>query len=140
MDLDHGTISGVDLLASGKTISETAVALDVSRADCERVVPVSCGSAGGVEYSRTGVVGRSHRPVASTVAESARVLAEEMKKGEPVACGRACMKACRLYGAEVPTGSTDVEEIAVTEKERSKEKTATGILCELRLSLTFCCS
>ena len=32
------------------------------------------------------------------------------------------LKACRLYGAELPSGSTDVEEIVVVEKERVKQR------------------
>lgn len=115
--------AAVDLLASGKTISETAVALDVSR----QTVSEWCRSHAGVQAElharRQELWAGTTDRLRSLLPKALEVLAEEMEEGENrLLAAVHVLKACRLYGAEVPTGSTDVEEIIVTEKERVNGK------------------
>ena len=58
------------------------------------------------------------------------VLAEELKGENRLQVAVHVLKACRLYGAEVRTGSTDAEEIVVAEKERVKKRKQRGVLCQ----------
>ena len=114
--------AAVDLLASGKTLSETAVALDVSR----QTVHEWCRSHPGVQAELntrrqelwTGTTDR----LRALLPKALEVLAEELKGENRLHAAVHVLKACRLYGAELPIGSTDAEEIAVAEKARVKER------------------
>jgi len=114
--------TAVDLLASGKTISETAVAMDVSR----QTVSEWCKSYPGVQAELnarrqelwTGTTDR----LRSLLPKALEVLAEELKGENRLHAAVHVLKACRLYGAELSTGSTDAEEIEVAERERIKKR------------------
>jgi SAM-dependent methyltransferase len=121
--------TAVDLLASGKTLSEIAVALDVPR----QTISEWCRSHAGVQAELkirrqelwTGTTDR----LRALLPEALEVLAEELKGENRLHAAVHVLKFCRLYGAELPIGSMDVGEIVVTEKERVKERSpqqATG--------------
>jgi len=114
--------TAVDLLASGKTISETAVAMDVSR----QTVSEWCKSYPGVQAElnarRQELWSGTTDRLRSLLPKALEVLAEELKGENRLHAAVHVLKACRLYGAELPAGSTDAEEIEVTERERVKKR------------------
>ena len=114
--------TAVDLLASGKTISETAVAMDVSR----QTVSEWCKSYPGVQAElnarRQELWSGTTDRLRSLLPKALEVLAEELKGENRLHAAVHVLKACRLYGAELSTGSTDAEEIEVAERERIKKR------------------
>lgn len=114
--------AAVDLLSTGKTVSETAEALEVP----VQTISEWCKSYPGVQAELnarrqelwTGTTDR----LRSLLPKALEVLAEELKGENRLHAAVHVLKACRLYGAELSTGSTDAEEIEVAERERVKKR------------------
>ena len=114
--------TAVDLLATGRTIGETAEALKVPR----QTVHEWCRSHPGVQAELntrrqelwTGTTDR----LRALLPKALEVLAEELKGENRLHAAVHVLKACRLYGAELPLGPTDVGEIVIVEKERLKKR------------------
>ena len=128
--------AAVDLLASGKTLSEVAVAIEVPM----QTVSEWCKSYPGVQAELnarrqelwTGTTDR----LRSLLPKALEVLAEELKGGEPLAGGGACVEGLSTVWRGVAhrfdrcRGNCDCGEGA------SEEKTATDVLCQHSLSET----
>ena len=114
--------AAVDWLVGGKTISETARALEVP----VQAVQEWCRTHPGVQAELHAQ--RQERWMGTTdrlralLPKALEVLAEELKGENRLHAAVHVLKACRLYGAELPVGSTDAEEIVVAEKERVKKR------------------
>ena len=114
--------TAVDLLASGKTFSETAEALEVPL----QTVSEWCKSYPGVQAELnarrqelwTGIADR----LRSLLPKALEVLTHELEGENRLQAAVHVLKACRLYGAELPVGPTDVGEIVIVEKERLKQR------------------
>ena len=106
----------------GRLVSETAVALEVP----VQTVSEWCRSHPGVQAELnarrqelwTGTTDR----LRSLLPKALEVLAEELKGENRLHAAVHVLKACRLYGAELPLGPTDVGEIVIVEKERVKKR------------------
>jgi hypothetical protein len=114
--------TAVDLLATGRTIGETAEALKVPM----QTVHEWCRSHPGVQAELntrrqevwTGTTDR----LRALLPKALEVLAEELKGENRLHAAVHVLKACRLYGAELPLGSTDAEDIVISQKERVKNR------------------
>ena len=114
--------TAVDLLATGRTIGETAEALEMP----VQTVHEWCRSHPGVQAELntrrqelwTGTTDR----LRALLPKALEVLAEELKGENRLHAAVHVLKACRLYGAELPLGPTDVGEIVIVEKERLKQR------------------
>ena len=114
--------AAVDLLATGKTVSETAEALEVPVQTVSEWYRSHPGVQAELNARRhelwTGTTDR----LRALLPKALEVLAEELKGENRLQAAVHVLKACRLYGAEVPTGSTDAEDIVIGEKERVKKR------------------
>jgi hypothetical protein len=114
--------AAVDLLATGRTIGETAEALEMP----VQTVHEWCRSHPAVQAELntrrqelwTGTTDR----LRALLPKALEVLAEELKGENRLHAAVHVLKACRLYGAELPLGPTDVGEIVIVEKERVKQR------------------
>jgi hypothetical protein len=114
--------AAVDLLATGKTVSEIAVALEVPVQTVSEWYRSHPGIQAELHAQRQELwMGTTDR-LRALLPKALEVLAEELKGENRLHAAVHVLKACRLYGAEVPTGSTDAEEIVVAEKERVKRR------------------
>lgn len=114
--------AAVDLLASGKTVSETAVALEVPVQTVSEWYRSHPGVEAELNARREDLWAGTADRLRALLPKALEVLAEELKGENRLHAAVHVLKACRLYGAELPVGSTDVEEIVLTEKARVKSK------------------
>jgi hypothetical protein len=123
--------TAVDLLAGGRTPSETAEALKVPM----QTVHEWCRSHPGVQAELntrrqelwTGTTDR----LRLLLPKALEVLAEELQGENRLQAAVHVLKACRLYGAEVPTGATDAEDIVIRKKERVKNRQQRSFFADL---------
>ena len=123
--------TALDLLATGKLVSEIAVALEVP----VQTVQEWCRSHPGVQAELntrrqelwTGTIDR----LRLLLPKALEVLAEELQGKNRLQAAVHVLKACRLYGAEVPTGATDAEDIVIREKERVKNRQQRSFFADL---------
>jgi hypothetical protein len=123
--------TAVDLLAGGRTPSETAEALKVPM----QTVHEWCRSHPGVQAELntrrqelwTGTTDR----LRALLPKALEVLAEELKGENRLHAAVHVLKACRLYGAELRSGSTDAEDIVIMEKERVKNRQQRSFFADL---------
>lgn len=114
--------TAVDLLASGKTVSETARALEVAVQTVSEWYRSHPGVQAELNACRQDLWTGTTDRLRALLPKALEVLAEELKGENRLQADVHVLKACRLYGAEVPLGPTDVEEIVIEEKERLKER------------------
>jgi hypothetical protein len=114
--------TAVDLLASGKTISETAKVLEVPVQTVSEWYRSHPGVQAELNARRQELWTDTTDRLRALLPKALEVLAEELKGENRLHAAVHVLKACRLYGAELPIGSTDAEEIAVAEKARVKER------------------
>jgi transposase-like protein len=114
--------TAVDQLASGKTVSEIAEALEVS----PQTVSEWCKSHLGVQAALNGRRHEIWRGTAdrlrTLLPKALEVLELELQGEDRLQAAVHVLKACRLYGTELPLGPTDVGEIVIVEKERLKQR------------------
>ena len=109
--------TAVDLLASGKTVAETAQALDVTRQTVGawlRHPGVQAALNGRRQELWVGVTDR----LRGLLPKALDVLAQELEGENPVPVAVHILKACGRYGLLAPDGPVEVEEAAVAEQER----------------------
>jgi hypothetical protein len=114
--------TAVDLLSSGKTVSETAGALEVPVQTVSEWYRSHPGVQAELNACRQELWTGTADRLRALLPKALEVLAEELKGENRLHAAVHVLKACRLYGAELPLGSTDVGEIVVTEKERVKKR------------------
>jgi hypothetical protein len=114
--------AAVGLLATGKTVSETAEALEVP----VQTVGEWYRSHPGVQAALNGRRHEIWRGTAdrlrALLPKALEVLELELQGEDRLQAAVHVLKACRLYGAELPLGPTDVGEIVIVEKERVKQR------------------
>src|SRR4029450_11045120 len=123
--------TAVDLLATGRTIGETAEALKVPM----QTVHEWCRSHPGVQAELNACrqelwTGTADR-LRALLPKALEVLAEELKGENRLHAAVHVLKACRLYGAELPSGSTDAEDIVIMQKERVKDRQQRSFFADL---------
>ena len=114
--------AAVDLLATGKTVSEIAGALEVPVQTISEWYKCHPGVQAELNARRQELWAGTADRLRALLPKVLEVLAEELKGENRLHAAVHVLKACRLYGAELPSGSTDVEEIVVMEKERVKKR------------------
>jgi hypothetical protein len=109
--------TAVGLLASGKTVEETAQALDVTRQTVGawlRHPGMQAALNGRRQEQWTGMVDR----LRSLLPKALDVLEQELEGENRIQAAVHLLKAAGAYGLSVPSGPVDPEEAAVAEQER----------------------
>jgi hypothetical protein len=114
--------SAINLLATGKSISETAEALEVPVQTVSEWYRSHPGVQAELNACRQELWTGTTDRLRALLPKALEVLAEELKGENRLHAAVHVLKACRLYGAELPFGPTDVGEIVIVEKERVKQR------------------
>jgi len=114
--------TAVALLASGKTITDTAKALDVSRQTVSEWFNDHPGVQPALNSRRQELWAGMTDTLRGLLPKALEVLAHEMDGGQPLPAAVHVLKACGLYGLPVPQGPTAPEDVARAERLRQKAR------------------
>jgi hypothetical protein len=114
--------AAVDLLATGKTVSETAVALEVPVQTVSEWYRSHPGVQAELNACRQELWTGTTDRLRALLPKALAALTHELEGENRLQAAVHVLKACRLYGAELPLGPTDVGEIVIVEKERVKQR------------------
>ena len=123
--------SAINLLVTGKSISETAVALEVPVQTVSEWYKSHPGVQAELNARRQELWAGTADRLRALLPKALEVLAEELQGENRLQAAVHVLKACRLYGAEVPTGATDAEDIVIREKERVKNRQQRSFFADL---------
>ena len=114
--------TAVDLLASGKTITDTAKLVDVTRQTVSEWVHHHPGFQAALNSRRQELwAGMSDR-LRGLLPKALDVLEHELDGETPLPAAVHILKACGLYGLLIPAGPVEPEEAAVAEQERVNQR------------------
>ena len=106
--------TAVDLLASGKTVTDTAAAIEVTRQTVSEWLNHHPGFQAALNRRRQELWSDMVDGLRALTPKALAVLARELDGGAPLAAAIHVLKATGLYGGIVaPSGPTEVEEIAL---------------------------
>ena len=114
--------AAVDLIATGKTISEIAAALEVPLQTVSEWYKSHPGVQVELNVRRQALWTGTADRLRTLLPKALEVLTHELEGENRLQAAVHVLKACRLYGAELPLGPTDVGELVIVEKERLKQR------------------
>ena len=104
--------TAVDLLASGKTVTDTAAAVEVTRQTVSEWVNHHPGFQAALNRRRQELWGNMVDGLRALAPKAMAVLEKELDGETPVPAAIHVLRACGLYGAAAPAGPIEPEEIA----------------------------
>ena len=110
--------AAVDLLASGKTGSETAQALEVDPQTISQWQTQHYGVQAALNARRQEQWGEQMHRLRVLLPKALDVLDQELEGDNPIPAAIHVLKACKLYGTPMVAGPTDVEDIAIAAQSR----------------------
>jgi hypothetical protein len=114
--------TAVDLLASGKTVTDTAAAVEVTRQTVSEWLNHHPGFQAALNSRRQELwVGMTNR-LRGLLPKALEVLKCELEGEHPLPAAVHVLKACGLYGVVSPLGPTEVEDAVLAEQERRSER------------------
>jgi len=114
--------TAVDLLASGKTLTDTAKALEVTRQTVSEWFNHHAGFQAALNSRRQELwVGMTNR-LRGLLPKALEVLQSELEGEHPLPAAVHVLKACGLYGNISPLGPTEVEDALLAEQERQSAR------------------
>ncbi len=123
--------AAVDLLCSGKTLTDTAATLAIRRQTVSAWVNHDPGFAAALNSRRQELWDGAAERLRGMLPAALDVLAEALDGDQPLAAAIHILKACGLYGGiPAPQGPTEPAEAAITQKRRDYDR----LLAELAAS------
>src|SRR4029453_14508443 len=120
--------TAVDLLASGKTVTDTAVAVDVTRQTVSEWLNHHPGFQAALNSRRQELwVGMTNR-LRGLLPKALEVLTCELEGEHPLPGAVHVLKACGLYGNVSPLGPTEVEDAVLAEQERQSARRPAALM------------
>ena len=114
--------TAVDLPASGKTVTDTAIVMDVTRQTVSEWLNHHPGFQAALNSHRQELwVGMTNR-LRGLLPKALEVLKCELEGEHPLPAAVHVLKACGLYGIVSPLGPTEVEDALLAEQERQSER------------------
>src|SRR5215471_3398502 len=114
--------TAVALLASGKTVTDTAAAIEVTRQTVSEWLHHHPGFQAALNSRRqelwVGMTNRLH----GLLPKALEVLQNELEGEHPLPAAVHVLKACGLYGNVSPLGPTEMEDALLAEQERQSER------------------
>ena len=120
--------TAVDLLASGKTVSEIAQALDVESQTIRQWCTQHYGVQAALNARRQEQWGEQIHRLRVLLPKALDVLEQELEGENRLQAAVHVLKACKLYGLPVAAGPTDVEDIAIAAQTRMQERQTKALL------------
>ena len=114
--------TAVDLLASGKTVTDTAVVVDVTRQTVSEWFNHHPGFQAALNSRRQELWIGMTQTLRGLLPKALEVLKDELEGEHPLPAAVHVLKACGLYGNVSPLGPTEVEDALLAEQERQSER------------------
>ena len=119
--------TAVDLLASGKTVTDTAMAIKVTRQTVSEWLNHHPGFEAALNSRRQELWTGMIDTLRGLLPKALEVLKCELEGETPLPTAIHVVKACGLYGMPAPQGPTDVEDVVVAQRRRAYERMLTGL-------------
>lgn len=119
--------TAVDLLATGKTITDTAAAVEVSRQTVSEWLNHHCGFQAALNSRRQELWAGMTDRLRSLLPKALDVVERELDGGDPSAAVHV-LKACGLYGMPAPSGPTEAEDAEIAGKQREQDRVRQSLL------------
>ena len=120
--------TAVDLLASGKTLTDTAKALEVTRQTVSEWFNHHPGFQAALNSRRQELWAGMTDRLRGLLPKALDVLERELEGETPLPAAVHALKACGLYGMLPPRGPTEVEDVVLAEQQRQGERRRTALL------------
>ena len=114
--------TAVDLLASGKTVTDTAQAIEVTRQTVSEWLNHHPGFQIALHSRRQELWAGMTDTLRGLLPKALEVLRCELEGEAPLPAAVHVLKACGLYGMVPPRGPTEVEDALLAEQERQSER------------------
>jgi hypothetical protein len=124
--------TAVDLLASGKTVTGAAEAIEVSRQTVSEWLNHHLGFEAALNRRRQELWVGMTDTLRGLLPKALEVLKSELEGETPLPAAIHVLKACGLYGGvPVPQGPTEVEDAVLAEKARQRHRMYAALQAEL---------
>jgi hypothetical protein len=111
--------TAVDLLASGKTVTDTATAVEVTRQTVSEWLNHHPGFQAALNRRRQELWVGMTDALRNLLPQAVEVLKSELESETPLPAAVHVLKACGLYGGiPVPQGPTEVEDAEIAQRRR----------------------
>lgn len=120
--------TAVDLLASGKTVTDTATAVEVTRQTVSEWLNHHPGFQAALNSRRQELWAGMTDALRGLLPKALEVLKCELEGEQPLPAAMHVLKACGLYGMLPPRGPTEVEDVVLAEQERQGARQRTALL------------
>ena len=123
--------TAVDLLASGKTVTDTAMAVEVTRQTVSEWLHHHPGFQAALNSRRQELWEGITDPLRGLLPKALEVLTHELEGEHPLPAAVHVLKACGLYGALPPSGPTEPEDAVLAEQHRQGERRRAALFAAL---------
>jgi hypothetical protein len=120
--------TAVDLLASGKTVTDTATAVEVTRQTVSEWLNHHPGFQATLNNRRQELWIGMTDTLRGLLPKALEVLTRELEGEHPLPAAVHVLKACGLYGMLPPRGPTEVEDALLAEQERQSERRRAALM------------
>jgi hypothetical protein len=114
--------TAVDLLASGKTVTDTAMAVEVTRQTVSEWLNHHPGFQAALNRRRQELWVGITDTLRGLLPRALEVLKSELEGEAPLPAAVHVLKACGLYGMVIPLGPTEVDDALLAEQERQSTR------------------
>jgi hypothetical protein len=114
--------TAVDLLVSGKTITDTATAVEVTRQTISEWLNHHPGFQAALNRRRQELWAGMTDALRGLLPKALEVLKGELEGEAPLPAAVHVLKACGLYGMVIPLGPTEVDDIDLAQRRRVYER------------------
>jgi hypothetical protein len=126
----------VDLLAGGKTVTETATAVGVARQTVSEWLNRSAVFRAGLNGRRQELWVTNADRLRALLPEAVEALAGELRGGsggDRLKAAALVLRACGAYGLAAPLAPTDPEEVELADRERAGDRRTRSMMASLTL-------
>jgi hypothetical protein len=120
--------TAVALLASGKTVTDTAQAIEVTRQTVSEWLHHHPGFQAALNNRRQELWEGMTDTLRGLLPKALAVLTRELEGEHPLPAAVHVLKACGLYGVLPPRGPTEVEDAVLAEQQRQGERRRAALM------------
>jgi DNA-binding transcriptional ArsR family regulator len=121
----------VDLLASGKTVTEAAAAIGVSRQTVSEWLNRSADFRASLNVRRQELWEAMGDRLRALLPDAVEALASELRDGNRLKAVALVLRACGADGLTAPNGATDPEDIEIANRERDNDRVRRSTLASI---------
>jgi hypothetical protein len=121
----------VDLLASGKTVTETAATIGTSRQTVSEWLNRSAAFRASLNERRQELWVANADRLRALLPDAVEALAGELRDGNRLKAAALILRSCGAYGLAAPLAPTDPDEIELADRERDDSRRTRSIIASL---------